>query len=164
DCVTRCVANTTGTGLPLELPTGTGFEAIQPGITWLYPSDPVVFFGSLSYLHNFKRNNVSRTLLGGATESLGDIEAGDIIGFNLGMGLALNEKAAISLGYDQNIVGKTKQNGDEVAGAVRVTLGTLLLGGTYRFSEKVSLNVALGVGVTRDTPDVTFTARVPVTF
>lgn len=164
DCVTRCVANTTGTGLPLELPTGTGFEAIQPGITWLYPSDPVVFFGSLSYLHNFKRNNVSRTLLGGATESLGDIEAGDIIGFNLGMGLALNEKAAISLGYDQNIVGKTKQNGDEVAGAVRVTLGTLLLGGTYRFNEKVSLNVALGVGVTRDTPDVTFTARVPVTF
>lgn len=164
DCVTRCVANTTGTGLPLELPTGTGFEAIQPGLTWLYPSDPVVFFGSLSYLHNFKRSNVSRTLLGGVTESLGDVEAGDIIGFNLGMGLALNEKAAISLGYDQNIVGKTKQNGEEVAGAVRVTLGTLLLGGTYRFNEKVSLNVALGVGVTRDTPDVTFTARVPVTF
>ncbi|WP_454830801.1 acetate kinase [Pseudoxanthomonas wuyuanensis] len=164
DCVTRCVANTTGTGLPLELPTGTGFEAIQPGLTWLYPSDPVVFFGSLSYLHNFKRSNVSRTLLGGVTESLGEVEAGDIIGFNLGMGLALNEKAAISLGYDQNIVGKTKQNGEEVAGAVRVTLGTLLLGGTYRFNEKVSLNVALGVGVTRDTPDVTFTARVPVTF
>jgi len=164
DCVTRCVANTTGTGLPLELPTGTGFEAIQPGLTWLYPSDPVVFFGSLSYLHNFKRSNVSRTLLGGVTESLGEVEAGDIIGFSLGMGLALNEKAAISLGYDQNIVGKTKQNGEEVAGAVRVTLGTLLLGGTYRFNEKVSLNVALGVGVTRDTPDVTFTARVPVTF
>ncbi|MFC3549514.1 acetate kinase [Lysobacter cavernae] len=164
DCVTRCVANTTGTGLPLELPTGTGFEALQPGVTWLYPSDPVVFFGSFSYVYNFERDNVSRTVLGGVTEELGDVKIGDILGFNLGMGLALNEKASISLGYDQNIVGKTKQNGEDAPGSVRVVLGTLLLGGTYRFNERVSLNVALGVGVTRDTPDVTLTARVPISF
>lgn len=172
DCVTRCVANATGTGLPLELPTGTGFESIQPGLTWLFPSDPVVFFGSLSYLHNFKRSNVSRTVLSGApapfppttTEFIGEVEAGDIIGFNVGMGLALNEKAAISIGYDQNIVGKTKQNGVDSPGAVRVILGTLLLGASYRFNDRVSLNVALGVGVTRDTPDVSLTVRVPISF
>lgn len=164
DCVTRCIGNTTGTGLPLDLPTGSGFNALQPGITWLFPSDPVVFFGSLSYLHNFERSDVSRTVIGGQKEFLGDVEAGDIIGFNLGMGLALNEKAAISIGYDQNIIGKTKQNGQDVAGAVRVTLATLLLGGTYRFNDKASLNVALGAGLTRDTPDLSFTVRVPVTF
>lgn len=172
DCVTRCVANATGTGLPLELPTGTGFQSIQPGVTWLFPSDPIVFFGSLSYLHNLKRSNVSRTVLSGApapfsptsTDFIGDIEAGDIIGFNIGMGLALNEKAAISIGYDQNIVGKTKQNGVDSPGAVRVILGTLLLGGSYRFSPRISLNVALGVGVTRDTPDVSLTARLPISF
>ncbi len=164
DCVTRCIGNTTGTGLPLELPTGSGFDAIQPGITWLFPSDPVVFFGSFSYLHNFKRKNVSRTLINGEREELGDIEAGDILGFNVGMGLSLNEKAAISIGYDQSIVGKTKQNGEYVAGGVRLTLGTLLLGATYRLTPKTSLNFALGVGVTRDTPDVTFTMRVPISF
>lgn len=172
DCVTRCVANATGTGLPLELPTGSGFESLQPGLTWLYASDPVVFFGSFSYLYNFPRKNVSRTVLSGApppfsptsTEPLGEIEAGDIVGFNIGMGLALNEKAAISIGYDQNLVGKTKQNGMDVPGSVRVILGTLLLGGSYRFNERVSLNVALGVGVTRDTPDVSLTVRVPITF
>lgn len=164
DCVTRCVSNTTGTGLPLELPTGSGFHAVQPGITWLYPSDPVVFFGSFSYLYNFERNDVSRKVLLGEDEFLGDVKAGDILGFNLGMGLALNEKAAISIGYDQSIIGKTKQNGQEVAGAVRITLGTLLLGGTYRFNDRASLNVALGVGVTRDTPDLTLTARVPINF
>lgn len=172
DCVTRCVANATGTGLPLELPTGSGFQAIQPGVTWLYPSDPVVFFGSLSYLHNFKRSNVVRTVLTGAPEGfpqtvgepIGTIEAGDIWGFNVGMGLALNEKAAISIGYDTSFVGKTQQNGGDAPGAVRVTLGTLLLGASYRFSDDYTLNVALGVGVTRDTPDVTLTARVPITF
>lgn len=164
DCVTRCVANTTGTGLPLDLPTGSGFEALQPGVTWLYPSDPVVFFGSLSYLYNFERRNVSRRLLNNQTELLGDIRAGDIFGLNLGLGLALNEKAAISIGTELNVVGRTQQNGQDVAGAVRVTLATLLLGGTYRFNDHVSLNVALGAGLTRDTPDYTLTARVPVTF
>jgi uncharacterized coiled-coil protein SlyX len=172
DCVTRCAANATGTGLPLELPTGSGFEAIQPGITWLYPSDPVVFFGSLSYLYNFERHDVSRTVLSGApegfpqttTEFIGDVKAGNIIGFNIGMGLALNEKASISIGYDQSIVDKTEQNGEDAPGAVRVILGTLVLGGSYRFSDRYSINVALGVGVTRDTPDMTLTVRVPAAF
>jgi uncharacterized coiled-coil protein SlyX len=172
DCVTRCVANATGTGLPLELPTGSGFAAIQPGVTWLYASDPVVFFGSFSYLHNFKREDVSRTVLTGApegfpqttTEFIGEVKAGDIIGFNVGVGLALNEKAAISLGYDQSLVGKTEQNGEDTPGAVNVVLGTLVLGGSYRFSDRASLNVALGVGVTRDTPDVSLNVRVPITF
>ena len=45
------------------------------------------------------------------------------------MGLALNEKASFSVGYDQSIIGKTKQNGVDVPGSVRTTLGTLLLGG-----------------------------------
>ncbi len=172
DCVTRCVANATGTGLPLELPTGSGFAAIQPGLTWLYASDPVVFFGSFSYLYNFKRDDVSRTVLTGApegfpqttTEFIGEVEAGNIFGINLGMGLALNEKAAISLGYDQSIVGETKQNGQDVPGSVRTILGTLVIGGSYRFNERVNLNVALGVGVTRDTPDVSLAVRVPVLF
>ena len=172
DCVTRCVANATGTGLPLELPVGSGFSALQPGVTWLYASDPVVFFGSLSYLHNFKRENVSRTVLSGApegypqttTEPLGTLEAGDIIGFNFGMGLALNERAALSFGYDQSIVGRTKQNGEDAPGAVRIVLGTLVVGGSYRLSERTSLNVALGVGVTRDTPDVSLAVRMPITF
>ena len=172
DCVTRCVANATGTGLPLELPTGSGFAALQPGLTWLYASDPVVFFGSLSYLHNFERDDVSRTVLTGApdgfpqttTEPLGTVEAGDIIGFNFGMGLALNERAAVSFGYDQSIVDRTRQNGADAPGAVRVVLGTLVIGGSYRLGERTSLNVALGVGVTRDTPDVTLAVRLPVAF
>ena len=162
----------TGTGLPLELPTGSGFASVQPGVTWLYASDPVVFFGSLSYLHNFARKDVSRTTLTGApegfpqttTEYLGEVDAGDIIGFNVGVGLALNERAAISIGYDHNIVQRSRQNGVDLPGSVRVVLGTLMLGGTYRISERTSLNIALGAGMTRDTPDVTLVARLPIRF
>ena len=164
DCVQRCVANTTGTGLPLEMPTGTGFNSAQAGLTWLYASDPAVFFGGLSYLHNFPRDNLSRTLLLGEKEFLGEVAPGDIIGFNVGMGLSLNEKASFSIGYDQSIIGKTRQNGDDVPGAVRTTLGNLLLGISYRYNPTSTLNLSVGVGVTRDTPDVSFTLRAPITF
>ncbi|HKV66370.1 MAG TPA: acetate kinase [Rhodanobacteraceae bacterium] len=164
DCVQRCVQNTTGTGLPLEMPTGSGFYSLQPGLTWLYPSDPVVFFGNVSYLHNFPRDNVSLTLVGGIKQPLGKVEVGDVYDASVGMGLALNDKASISIGYDQSMVGATKANGQTLPGSTRTVLGSLLVGGSYKINDHRTLNVALGVGVTRDTPDVTLTARLPITF
>lgn len=164
DCVTRCVQNATGTGLPLQVPTGSGFYSLQPGLTWLFPSDPVVFFGNVSYLHNFPRHNVSRHVLLGGTEPLGTVSVGDVVDVSLGMGFALNDKASISLGYDQSFVGITKQNNRTVAGSAKTVLGTLLVGGSYRFNDKRTLNFSLGVGVTRDTPDATVTVRLPMTY
>ena len=165
DCQTRCIGeNVTGTGLPLSLPTGSGFQSLQGSLTWLFPSDPAVFFGNLSYLHNFKRSNVQRLVRDGVREPLGELEPGAIIGFNFGMGLALNDKASLSLGYDHSTVGRMKQNGRNVPGSVRTQLGTLLLGYSYRFNEKRSLSVAVGAGVTRDTPDVSLTVRMPLSF
>ncbi len=172
DCVQRCVENVidtvdlsaTGTGLPLQQPTGSGFWSIQPGVTWLYPSDPVVFFGNVSYLYNVARDNVSRKILLGGTEYLGKVKVGDVADVSVGMGLSLNEKASISIGYDQSFVGITKQNNKTVPGSVKTVLGTLLIGGSWRFSDKRTLNFTLGVGVTRDSPDATVTVRVPMMF
>ena len=164
DCVQRCIQNTTGTGLPLEMPTGSGFYSLQPGMTWLYPSDPVVFFGNVSYLHNFPRDNVSLTLVGGAKQPLGNVQVGDVYDASIGMGLALNDKALISFGYDQSFVGATKANGRTLAGSTRTVLGSLLVGGSYKINDHRSLNVALSLGVTRDTPDVTLVVRLPMTF
>lgn len=165
DCQRRCVGESaTGTGLPLELPTGSGFYAVQPNLTFLFPSDPGIFFGSVSYLHNFKRKDVSRLILDGEHELLGTIAPGSVLGINFGMGLALNEKASLSLGYDHQSIGRTKQNGMAVPGSVRTQLGTLLMGFSYRFNEKRTLNVSVGAGLTRDTPDVSLTVRMPTSF
>lgn len=165
DCTRRCVGeNVTGTGLPLELPTGSGFYSLQPSLTFLLPADPAIFFGSVSYLHNFKRKNVRRTVLGGEKEFLGEVKPGDVFGFNFGIGLALNDRVALSLGYDHQSVGRVRQGGNTVPGSVRTQLGTLLLGYSYRVNEKRTINLAVGAGVTRDTPDVSLTLRVPFTF
>jgi hypothetical protein len=165
DCQTRCVGeNVTGTGLPLDLPTGSGFYSIQPSLTWLLPSDPAIFFGSFSYTKNFSRNNMYRTVLNGEREFLGKVSPGDVFGFNFGMGLALNERASFSIGYDHNSVGRTQQNGVVIPGSVRVQLGTLLLGYSYKLKNNRTLSVSVGAGLTRDTPDVTLMVRMPFNF
>ena len=144
--------------------TGSGFYSLQPSLTWLFPSDPAIFFGSISYLHSFKRTDVSRLVLNGVREPLGTIEPGKIFGVNFGIGLALNEKASLSLGYDHSSVGRTRQNGLTVPGSVRTQLGTLLMGFSYRLSKDRTLNVSVGAGLTRDTPDVSISVRLPMTF
>lgn len=164
DCVTRCIGNTTGTGLPLDLPTGSGFNSLQTSLTWLLPSDPAVFFGSISYTHNFGRSGVSRTVLNGEKEYIGSVKPGNVIGMNFGMGLALNDRSSFSLGVDLNTVGRTKQNGSAVANAVRIQLASLLLGYSYRYSPRTTINVSVGAGLTRDTPDLSLSVRVPMSF
>ena len=164
DCVTRCLGNATGTGLPLEPPTGSGFNSLQPSVTWLMPSDPAVFFGGFSYTYNFSRSDLSRTVLNGQTEFIGDVKPGDVWGMNFGMGLAINEKSSFSLGMELYSLGPTKQNGQTVTGSVRTQLASLLLGYSYRFGDKTTLNVTVGAGLTRDTPDLQLTVRVPMSF
>lgn len=150
-------------GVQTRLPTGSGFYGLQPAITALFPSDPAVFFGTVSYLHSFKRSNVVRPTDAGP-ENLGTIQPGGVFGFNFGMGLGINERSSFSVGYDHASVGKTKQNGRTAADAVRVQLGTLMLGYSYRLDAQRTLSVSLGAGMTRDTPDISLTVRMPYTF
>lgn len=156
------LANDRFNGYQQELPTGSGFQGLQPALTVLYPSDPAVFFGTVSYMHNFARSGLTYNDPN-SPQTPFKVAPGSVIGFNFGMGLALNEKSSFSLGYDHSSVGRTKVNGDG-SKSVRVQLGTLVLGYSYRLSPERSLNVSLGMGATRDTPDVTLTVRMPYTF
>ena len=162
EVVTRTNVPGLGDGVQATLPTGSGFWGVQPGLTVLIPSDPVVFFGSVSMLHSIKRTDVKRQTETGPELIPGTIQPGRIYGFNFGMGLALNERSSFSIGYDHSSVGKTLQNGVAAPDAVRVQLGTLLLGWSFKTAPGRSVNLSLGVGVTRDTPDMTLTLRVPV--
>ena len=150
--------------MPLDLPTGSGFYSLQPSLTWLLPSDPAVFFGGISYTYNFGRSNVSRRVLAGEQEFIGSVKPGDVWGINFGMGLALNDRSSFSVGIDLNSVGRTKQNGVPVASSVRTQLSSLLLGYSYRYSNRTTLNVTVGAGLTRDTPDLTLSVRLPMSF
>lgn len=147
------------TGLQTELATGTGFYGLQGGVSVLFPSDPAVFFGGMNYLYNFGRD---------VGNGFGYIKPGNIFDFNLGMGLALNERASFSVGYQQSMVSKSSQSGEasaaqRLAPPSSLVLGTARFGVSYKLSAKTLLNFSLGIGVTSDTPDLELTVRVPYT-
>jgi hypothetical protein len=146
-------------GLQSRLATGSGFNAVQPGLTFLLPSDPAVFFGGLAYTYSFSRN---------VGYGYGPVHAGSIIDLSIGTGLSLNEKASMSIGYQQSVVGQTSQTaavatGRAIARLGTLQLGTLRFGVSYRRSNRTFVNFTLGMGVTRDTPDLEATLRVPIT-
>jgi hypothetical protein len=151
------------TGFPTELATGTGFWALQPSVSAIFPSDPVVFFGSVNYLYNFSSNKPLTTVSNNNTlvTENAKIEPGDTIGFNFGMGFSMNEKTSFSVGYEQYVIGKTKVNGSLPEGAQTTILGSLLFGASYKLSDSTSLNLSLEAGITEAAPDVQLTLRLP---
>lgn len=150
-------------GLTVEdrLPTGTGFYSLQPGVTALVPSDPAVFFGGVSYIWNIKRNIDQLDANG---NPIGTYDPGDGINFNFGMGLAINDRASFSVGYDHTTFLKDKQNGQTIQNAQTTQVGSLLFGVAYRVSPRTTFNLTLGAGITRAAPDVQLTLRLPITF
>lgn len=142
--------STDASGYATELPTGTGFWSIQPSLTAIMPSDPVVFFGSVNYIYNFERSYQGTRW-----------EPGNTIGFNLGMGFSMNENMSFSLGYGHSIIDKTRANGHVLSNSQTTTLGSLLLGASYKLSDRVNLNFSVEAGLTEDSPDVQLTLRVP---
>ncbi|MDH4080612.1 MAG: hypothetical protein OEU68_12435 [Nitrospira sp.] len=142
------------TGVQTELPTGSGFYIFQPGLTMLYPSDPVVLFSSVSFIYNVPRD---------VGNGIGRVDPGSGGNANLGIGLSLNEKLSLTLGYDHTIFSKpTSASNLLLTTAPQVThIGVLLIGGSYRWSDRSFINFVVGVGATREAPDLQVTLRVP---
>ncbi|MEW6428067.1 MAG: transporter [Thermodesulfobacteriota bacterium] len=144
------------TSLPTELATGSGFWGVQPGISFIYPTDPAVLFGGVNYLWNVERQIGIKN-----GYDYGRIDPGDAYGFNFGLGVALNEKDSFSLGYEHSIIGRNRVNGSPPVGEVPINVGTVLLGYSHRYSDMLSLNLSLGVGATEAAPDVQIVVRMP---
>ncbi|HWS16158.1 MAG TPA: transporter [Candidatus Methylomirabilis sp.] len=148
------VSTPSGEKIPTELPVGSGFYTVQPGITMIFPADPAVIFGSLNY-----QWNVKRTISG-----VGTVDPGNSIGINFGMGIGLNENLSFSLGYDHTVVGTNKLDGARLGNSKTTQVGSMLFGANYRLGPRTTMNMSLGIGATPTAPDVQFTVKVPTNF
>ncbi len=145
------------TNLQTESPTGSGFWGIQPSLTVIFPTEPAVFFGSINYMWNIERDV---DVVNGV--DYGTFDPGDSFGLNFGMGLALNEKASFSLGYEHTIITENTQNGQTPPGELDIHVGSLIIGYSYLFRENRSFSCSLSVGVTEEAPDVQLTIKMPL--
>ena len=84
------------------------------------------------------------------------------------MGLSLNERASLSLGFSFDYVLETTQ---KVSGDINGTLkgdplyvGEFLVGGSYAITDSVAVNLNFEVGATEAAPDFQAMLRVPIRF
>ena len=128
----------TGTGIfdadDDEAPTGSGYWSVEPSLTLIKRSDPVVLFGNIGYQANLgtglglTTTDEAQTgavladgtvILDGGVPPGADVfepivtttltqfdrfDPGDALRTSFGLGLALNEQVNVSFGYDQSYI------------------------------------------------------------
>lgn len=139
-------------GLALDLPTGTGFWSVEPSLSFLLPSDPVVWFGNVKYQWNIERD------IGG---DFGTIDPGDAVGASVGLGFAVNDRTSFSVGWEQQYVFETEQDGLDIEGS-SLSVGSFLLGLSYRLTDSTSISLSFQGGMTGDATDERIMMRLPI--
>jgi len=145
-----------------QVALGTGFNALQGNLTLAKSSDPVVFFGNLSYTANLAANHtVSANDPNNPTATMvGHFKPGDAVGFQIGSILALNPETSMTLGWDQRFTRATQLNGADLPASYLVE-GTLRLGMSYLYASGRTLDLSFGVGLTPDTPNLQLSVGLP---
>ncbi|MEJ2766383.1 transporter [Photobacterium sp. MCCC 1A19761] len=152
-----------------ELPTGSGFPSIEPGISMIMPIDPAVIFMNFSYIWNIKDDvEVDITVADEDGENARDIrvdtiDLGDTIGFSAGMGFAVNPKFSFSIGLSHKTILKSKVNGSTATDAKLLQLDSLSFGANYAVDRDTTINIGATAGLTADAPDFQLSVRVPYT-
>ncbi|HEX7158359.1 MAG TPA: transporter [Edaphobacter sp.] len=142
---------------------GTGFYSISGNLTAAKSSDPVVFFGNLSYTNNLAgRHTIPDPNNPGGT-MIGHFRPGGQIGFQLGSILAMNPETSFTLGWDQRFTFSTSLNGQTIPSSYLVE-GTLRLGTTYVYAPGKMVDLSFGVGLTPDTPNLQFSVGFPLRY
>lgn len=153
-------------GVETELATGSGFWGVEPSLSVIVPSDPVVFFGNFGYLWNVGDDvdvTVGTPIPGGNAVRITHVDPGDAVRISLGMGLALNERASFSLGYQHDFIWGTET--ETSAGnrkSESLSVGSISFGVNYQMTENVALNATLTAGITEDAPNMRFMIRTPI--
>lgn len=128
---------------------GSGYESAKLSFTAVKVVDPVVYFAGLNYTYNDK-----------TTQEIGTLNPGDNWGFNLGMAVALNLNNSLSFAYDQQFTKRSELDGQAIPGSYATT-GVFSIGTALSFSDRTTVDVTLGIGVTEDSPDLLFSVSVP---
>lgn len=142
-----------------ERPTGSGFWSFEPGLSFIFPSDPAVLFSNISYVWTLKQDE--------GFANGGTIDPGNIVRFGFGMGFAFNEKTSFSLGYDHSVIQKTDREFDQNfldTSFDRIQVGSLAFGLSQRLTPDTSFSMTVSIGVTEQAPNSEITVRLPISF
>ena len=146
-------------GVATGLATGSGFWAVQPGFSFLLPSDPVVIYGGgvlfLPHGKGHRSRDRRRVHRQGRSRRCRRARTSALVS-------PLTRASPTRLGYRHNYMFPTKSEiGDTLARSSKLHVGQFNFGMSYRVTEKRTINLGFEFGVTKDAPDVSITLRSP---
>ena len=148
-------------GIAEKLATGSGFWAVEPSLSFLFPTDPIVIFGGISYLYHAPKD-INQEI---GDVLIGEVDPGDSIGVNLGFGFAVNNRFSFSLGYKHNYIFETESEvGDTKQKSETLQVGSFTFGWSYRLNDRLTLTNSFEFGATADAPDARVVVRMPYRF
>lgn len=151
---------------PMSLPTGNGVWSVSTGFSAIKAVNPVILFGSVSYTYNIPRNfaNISTT----TTAVPGRVAPGNSFTLGGGTAFALNARVSMTFSFDESFISSTsiRPSGAPWQGVVGSSENAAVLNVGFSYAESKSITVVtnLGVGVTKDAPNVDLSLTVPTTF
>lgn len=140
-----------------ETPTGSGFWSIEPHITLIYPTAPVVLYTSLGYVYNFE----DEVML--FDDTLADVKLGDSVSLSAGMGFAVNPDFSFSLGLSHRTIFESETNGSS-SGSQLIHIDQISFGTQLAITPSTSINVSASAGLTEDSPDFQLNISIPIAF
>ena len=147
-------------GIPKKLPTGTGFYALEPSLTVFYPTAPGVLFTNIQYIKSFS-NTFTIPNVGGGPGTPVKLSPGSAVAATFGLGFALNDKASMTLSYQEEHVFPARAGGSQIPGS-SYDFGTFNFGLGYTLSPTTSLNLGVGIGAGPYAPVAKILIEVPV--
>jgi hypothetical protein len=158
-------------GLDVKIPTGSGHYGVRTGVSFTKASEPAILFGSAGYFFHLPEEDLFNV---SSRTPFEEIDPGDTFSWSLGFAFSLNWNLSVSASFQHSIGGET-----EVARLIPVgrnlrkikftnpgsdsNSAMLSLGVTYALGGTTSLDLNVGIGLTRDAPDVTLRASLPYT-
>lgn len=145
----------------VDLATGSGIYSFSLGVNSNKKIDPVVAFGGLTYSYLLKENGLDYYL--GSGDVLDKVEPGSGIGLSLGLGYAMSYATTINASFSMSYAFGTKyyySDGSKSETDDAVT-ASLSLGTGWRFSSKRTISFNVGIGLTNDASDFSFSFRIP---
>ena len=131
---------------------GSGHWGIKGGLEFTKTYDPIVLFWGIDYTHSFQSQHFY-------TDRVHDVQPGEAIGYNFGLGFAINESISISSQITGNYLTEDEIDGKAFGGSSREPI-SLRLAVTDRWSKNTYIEPSVTFGLNGDAPDVSLTFSV----
>jgi hypothetical protein len=131
---------------------GSGFRAVQGSVTAVKRVDPLVFFGSYSYMHNYA------DIRGGVR-----VDPGNNHSLRIGTVLAASPSTSLRAAFTGTFYDEARVGGVALRGSDD-PVGVLELGASVTVSDSTALDVSVGAGVTHNAPDFRIGVALPIRF